>query len=269
MFNSHVHTHFSPDSSESPEKMCREAIKLNMCGIAFTDHASLDSYILDNAYRNILNSANEARRLNEELSSLKVLSGVELSEVTRKPDYAARLIKAVSPDTVLLSVHTSVINNKPVYFSKIDFDAMSSDEIHSLLKNYFRDVYNSILASDFDILAHLTHPFYFINGKAHKNIPAYDFYGDIEKTFSLIIEKGKSLEVNTSKLNSDYGMLMPSEDLLRVYRQMGGTLISLGSDAHEAENLTLGFKETKAFLKSIGFNSYVYYEKRKPVKISL
>lgn len=269
MFNSHVHTHFSPDSSESPEKMCIEAIKLNMRGIAFTDHASLDSYILDNAYRNILCSAQEARRLNSEFSDLLVLSGVELSEVTRKPDYAARLVKAANPDTVLLSVHTGVINNKPVYFSKINFDSMSADEIYSLLKNYFRDVYNSVCKADFDILAHLTHPFYFINGKAHKNIPVSNFYEDIEKIFSLIIEKGKSLEINTSKINTAYNMLMPGEALIRIYRQMGGTLISLGSDAHEAENLTLGFKETKAFLKAIGYTSYVYFEKRKPVSISL
>lgn len=269
MFNSHVHTHFSPDSTETPENMCAGAIERNMCGIAFTDHASLDSYILDNAYRNILNSCEAARNLNEKFPALKVLSGVEISEVTRKPDYASRLIKATNPDTVLLSVHTAVINSKPVYFSKINFSAMETGEIYSLLKNYFRDVYNSVASADFDILAHLTHPFYFINGKAHKNIPAHDFYGDIEKIFSVIIEKGKSLEINTSKLNSDYNMLMPSEDLIRVYRQMGGTLISLGSDAHEKENLDLGFKETKKFLKKIGFNSYVYYEKRKPLKISL
>ncbi len=269
MFNSHVHTHFSPDSTETPENMCRGAIARNMCGIAFTDHASLDSYILDNAYRNILNSSQEARRLGKKFPSLKVLSGVELSEVTRKPDYAARLIKAINPDTVLLSVHTAIINNKPVYFSKINFDSMDRNEIYSLLKNYFRDVYNSVCIADFDILAHLTHPFYFINGKAHKNIPAHDFYEDIEKIFSLIIEKGKSLEVNTSKLNSEYNMLMPGEDLLRIYRQMGGTFISLGSDAHESENLDLGFKETKEFLKAISYNSYVYYEKRTPVRISL
>lgn len=269
MFNSHVHTHFSPDSTETPESMCRGAIERNMCGLAFTDHASLDSYILDNAYRSILNSCEEARRLNEKFPSLKVLSGVELSEVTRKPDYAVRLIKAVNPDTVLLSVHTAIINNKPVYFSKINFDSMETSEIYSLLKNYFRDVYNSVCAADFDILAHLTHPFYFINGKAHKNIPAYDFYEDIEKIFSAIIEKSKSLEINTSKLDSDYNMLMPSEDLVRIYRQMGGSLISLGSDAHKAESLDLGFKETKNFLKKIGYNSYVYYEKRRPVAISL
>lgn len=269
MFNSHVHTHFSPDSTEIPENMCHGAIERNMCGIAFTDHASLDSYILDNAYRNILNSSNEARRLNEKFPSLKVLSGVELSEVTRKPDYAARLIKAINPDTVLLSVHTTVINNKPVYFSKINFDSMKESEIYTLLKDYFRDVYNSCNKADFDILAHLTHPFYFINGKAHKNIPAYDFYGDIEKIFSLLIEKEKALEINTSKLNSDYNMLMPSHDLIRVYHEMGGSLISLGSDAHEKENLDLGFKETKEFLKAIGYNSYVYYEKRKPIAISL
>lgn len=269
MFNSHVHTHFSPDSTEAPENMCIGAIARNMCGIAFTDHASLDSYILDNAYKNILNSCGAARSLNEKFSALKVLSGVEISEVTRKPDYAKRLIKAAKPDTVLLSVHTAVINNKPVYFSKIDFESMEASDIYSVLKNYFRDVYSSVITADFDILAHLTHPFYFINGKAHKNIPVYDFYGDIEKIFSVIIEKGKSLEINTSKLNSDCKMLMPSEDLIRIYHRMGGTLITLGSDAHEKENLDLGFKETKDFLKKAGFNSYVYYEKRKPLEISL
>lgn len=270
MFNSHVHTCFSPDCSSSPEELCNAAINKNMTGICFTDHCSLDSYILDNAYRSILSSSAAAKNMGEKYAGdLIVLSGVELSEVMRKPDYVARLLKNIKLDSVLLSVHTSVIKNKPVYFSKINFSAMDKSEIHSVLKAYFKDVLDSVNKCDFDILAHLTHPFYFINGEHKKNIPASEYMEDIEKIFSVIIKNNKALEINTSKLNSSFDDFMPEEELIRLYCQMGGRLVSLGSDAHSAENIDFGFDKAKALLKSIGFSTYCYFEKRKIRNISL
>lgn len=270
MFNSHVHTCFSPDCSSSPEELCDAAVKRNMIGICFTDHCSLDSYILDNAYRSILASSSAAKKMGEKYGEdLVVLSGVELSEVMRKPDYAARLLKNIKLDSVLLSVHTAIIKNKPVYFSKINFSAMDTNEIRSILKAYFRDMLDSVNKCDFDILAHLTHPFFFVNGEHKKNISASEFYEDIEKIFSFIIKNNKALEINTSKLNSSFNDFMPDEELIRLYCQMGGRLITLGSDAHSPETIDFGFDEAKALLKSIGFSTYSYFEKRKIRNISL
>ena len=99
MFNSHVHTCFSPDCSSSPEELCDAAIKRGMKGIVFTDHCSLDSYITDNAYRSILASSAAAKDMNQKYGcDLTVLSGVELSEVMRKPDYATRLLRNIKLD---------------------------------------------------------------------------------------------------------------------------------------------------------------------------
>ena len=98
----------------------------------------------------------------------------------------------------------------------------------------------------------------------YKELNPEKYQGDIEK----IIQKGIALEVNTSS----FGILndfMPSVDILKKYRDMGGYLITLGSDAHVAKNASLYFGEAIDALKKIGFKNIYYYKNRKPYQIEL
>ena len=97
--------------------------------------------------------------------------------------------------------------------------------------------------------------------KSQKDIPSQ---GVIRQ-----IENNKALEVNTSTISKPLGRPMPGEDLLKRYKNFGGKLITLGSDAHKKEVLGKDLVTAIEMLKKIGFSSYCYYEKHTPVEVKI
>ena len=84
-----------------------------------------------------------------------------------------------------------------------------------------------------------------------------------------LIRHEKCLEVNTAGLKYGLGHPNPEESVLRRYRELGGTLITIGSDAHRPEHIAYDFEKAEDILRSLGFQSYTIFRQRKPVQISL
>ena len=270
MFNSHIHTEYSHDCTASMEEMCRAAIEKGFSGIAVTDHCNADTCISDNTYRKILKSGEEARHLGEKYKGvLKVLTGVEMSDVLRKPDYAKRLIKALRPDCVIMSVHNIMRKNPTEHLSRLDFSLMDMAEIDDVIKVYFSELIRTAKETDYDICAHLTLPLRYINGKYGKNADISKYMPEIKKVLSILIDRKKALEINTSNISNMPRDFMPTESIVRLYYEMGGRLVTIGTDAQTPQMIGPGFKEAMAMLKDIGFTSYVYYKNRKPVSVEL
>lgn len=270
MFNSHTHTNHSRDCDVPMDEMCRAAIDAGFSGISITDHMNADDCISANSYATVLASVNEAREMNEKYKSqLMVTAGIETSDVLRKPDYVARLFKVLKPDSVIVSVHNVFMNNMPRNLSHTDFGKLTDDETYAIIKTYFSELVQVADKADYDILAHLTLPLRYTNGKYGKKLTLDAFSKDIEKILTSVIKKGKALEVNTSDFDHQLCDFMPGKEILCKYYGLGGRLITIGTDAHKAENIAVGFNEAKAMLKEIGFESYHYYKNRKPVEIKL
>ena len=270
MFNSHVHTQYSHDCSTPMEAMFIAAIREKVSGIAITDHCNADFCVSDNSYMNILKSANEARLLRDKYSSqLKVGVGIELSDVLRKKDYAARLMKAIKPDCVIISVHNLMINNLPAHISRMNFANMSDCEAYDIIRMYFSDLAATVKEADFDICAHLTLPLRYTNGVYGKKLALRDFTTEIEKILSTLIGRQKALEINTSDVHHQLFDFMPGEDIVSLYYNMGGRLVTIGTDAHLPQNISSGFTDAQKMLKKIGFDSYMFYQNRKPLSIPL
>ncbi len=270
MFNSHVHTQYSHDCTTPMEAMCLAAIREKVSAIAITDHCNADFCVSDNTYMNILNSAREARRLDKKYGDeLRVTVGIELSDVLRKSDYALRLIKAINPDSVIISVHNLIINNMPEHISRMNFGEMTDSAAYDIISQYFSDLVKTVATADFDICAHLTLPLRYTNGVYGKNLTLRDFNTQIEKILSTLISRKKSLEINTSDVHHQLYDFMPNESIVRRYYEMGGRLLTIGTDAHLPQNISSGFEDAKKMLKRIGFDSYMFYQNRKPVSIPL
>ena len=91
----------------------------------------------------------------------------------------------------------------------------------------------------------------------------------IDDILRIIVERHIALEINTSGIGSFYGEYMPYESILRKYRELGGYLITLASDAHTADRVGNGFEEAAQMLKNIGFTNAYYYKKRMPIPYAL
>ena len=80
-----------------------------------------------------------------------------------------------------------------------------------------------------------------------------------------VIADGKGIEVNTSSHRYGLSDLTPSRDILKLYRELGGTIITIGSDSHKPEHLGTFIDETKQELKTQGFKEFCTFDKMKPI----
>ena len=87
----------------------------------------------------------------------------------------------------------------------------------------------------------------------------------IEKILSIVIQNGKGIEFNTSY--GRYGLkdTTPSTDILKLYHELGGKIITIGSDSHKPEHLGAGFDEAKRILKNLGFETFCTYQNMQPI----
>ena len=81
----------------------------------------------------------------------------------------------------------------------------------------------------------------------------------------MVIAEGKGIEINTSSHRYGLQDTMPSTDILKLYRDLGGKILTIGSDSHKPEHLGTYIEESKALLKEMGFQKFCTYEKMKPV----
>ena len=278
MYDSHTHTINSPDSTQTIDDLCLAAIEKGVTGVAITDHTHADP-----AYQNyfpgfvpepaIRQSIKDALYAKEKYGhTLDVTCGIEVDEYLNNPKENDKLLELYDFDVVLGSIH--YLANKPwkLQYSKIPYGSSISDtEILDYLKAYFEAVCLVAEKTDIDVLTHLTCPMRYVNGRHKKGIDITNLEPLIKDILKVIISRNIALEINTAGiLREEFGcFLCPEKNIIKTYRDMGGKLLTLGSDAHRKTDVAVGFKETKAILKEIGFDKYHFFKNRKPMEISI
>ena len=265
----HTHSENSHDSSCKIADMLASQLDKGTKIFAVTDHVDTDSYTDYDVFTPIAKANETAAELTKlGNGGYTVLGGVEISEGFWHPEVCEKVSKLCDYDVVIGSVHLVKSRFFTYAYSKCDFSQLDIDTVANYVDEYFDDVLTMLDNLDFDILAHLTCPIRYINGKYKLGL-GFDRYKEkIEKILSIIIKQGIALEVNTSS----YGMIddfMPSKDILKKYKEMGGYLITVGSDAHTSKNASKYFDEALGTLRELGFENIFYYKKRKPYQITI
>ncbi len=267
----HTHSHNSHDSAVSVSDMAKMQIARGTRIMAVTDHCDTfhvdEDMLLDSMRASFLESVHAGRELSGEI---KILCGIEVGEAFVYPDKAKRIVERQDYDVVIGSVHLARYGKyADRYYSGIDFSCFAEEELYGYLDCYFEDVINMLDLSELDVLAHLTCPLRYISGKYGREIDISRFDDKIKTIFKNVIERGIALEVNTSSLCMKEGGFMPDEPIIKLYKDMGGRLITTGSDAHVIENASIGFDRAYEMLSHLGFESVVYFEKRRAVHLSI
>lgn len=272
IFDMHTHTNFSHDSKAEPEDNCLAAISKGISGLAFTDHADMWYYNERNTLEHIVSSTDKAAELGAKYSGrLKVLRGIEVADAYFDPTVTAELVERVKPDVVIGSIHCLSYKGLEDAYSQMDFSesVINREKLVGLVDRYFELVTDMAENHDFDILAHLTCPFRYINGKYGRGLTDEEFEKPIKHILDTVIRRKIALEVNTSGMGTALNDTMPSERIIGWYRQLGGELITIGSDAHASERVGNGFTETVNMLLRNGFTHAVYYENRTAIAYEL
>ena len=257
-YDMHIHTCRSHDSDARIEDIVKSARDRGLSGIAITDHLDVEYFEDQGQGKENIASFKDALRM-KSTSSIDVLAGIEIGEAIWDINIARNAISAAEYDVILGSVHAVKYKGIAIPYSKIDFSAFSDDDISGYFSAYLTDVKRTAQELDFDVLSHLTCPLRYINGKYGKALCADEFLPQIYEILEIIIRKGIALEVNTSA-----DSLIPDKSIIKVYADMGGELVTLGSDAHIAQRVGQGFDAAKSVLTSLGIKNICFYKKRKP-----
>ena len=133
------------------------------------------------------------------------------------------------------------------------------------MEMYFTSGLKNIKNNEFfDTYGHLDYLIRYANGdKSQYSAGAYMEL--IEPMLQELIARGKALEINSKGLTPSYGTnsANPGREVLLRYRELGGELITVGSDAHVADGVALYFDRVEAMLKELGFRYYAVFENRK------
>jgi histidinol-phosphatase (PHP family) len=256
----HTHSQSSHDSKARVLDVATSCIERGVCAFAVTDHCDIgycDSINIASILDTSLNETLEvARKFSDKV---EVLAGVEIGEAIWNPSYATELLKGYSYDVVIGSVHAVRYKSYTQPYSTIDFTKMATEELEQYIDKYFDDLLEIVQSADCDVVAHLTCPLRYINGKYGLGVELSKNREKILKILDCIIEKSLSLELNTSGLGTIHNTLMPERWILEEYKKRGGYLITIGSDAHTPEKVANGFEEAIKILKECGFDAYYYY----------
>ena len=96
-----------------------------------------------------------------------------------------------------------------------------------------------------------------------------DFADIIDKILTRVIADGKGIEVNTSGYRQGLGGPIPGYDIVQRYIELGGKIITMGSDAHQADNIGHSFEQAREELRALGLKKIACFQQRKPVFFSI
>ena len=268
----HLHTDHSGDSTASMETQIRSGLARGLSYMCFTDHydpefpsenipdVAAGTFELDyNSYRDEFLIMKDRYR---ELIGLRF--GIEIGLQPHLGDYLRSFFSSHADFDFIIGSNHLCAGMDPYYPAFLE--SMTEEEALSL---YLEDTLKNIRAfPDIDACGHLD---YVARYLPHRDaFYTYDRFADlIDAILRELTYRGIALEVNTAPLMKGLRYFNPLPEILRRYREMGGELITIGSDAHVPEKVAGCFEQTSEILLSLGFTHYAVYKERKPLMLPL
>lgn len=267
----HVHTYYSDDSVYPMEDVVSDAIERGIDELCFTDH--VDYGVKDDldcghaiAYRRGEPLANvdypayfdEIARMKAKYGDkISIKAGMEFGMQTHTVGMFEKLFARYSFDFIILSVHQ--IDDKEFWtqdfqrgLTQREYNERYYNEILELVKRY----------KDYSVLGHLDA---IVRDDAAGVYPFEKVRPLVEQILKTAISDDKGIEINTSSRRYGLSDTTPSKQIIELYRDLGGRLVTVGSDSHKPQHLGEDIAEAKRMLKSMGFDSFCTFEKMKPI----
>lgn len=262
----HTHTDNSFDGHHSTMYLCETACMNGLRAVAFTDHLEMDAFYKGNFDRTAIQSYFEIAKARSAFSGkLMVCVGAELGQAVYNKPLSEKLIEMMNYDFIIGAIH-NLPDMQDFYY--MDFSDESIDYM-DLLRQYFEWELKLAKWAKFDTLAHLTYPLRYIVGNYGKNVDMSRFSEIIDEILLTLIRNKTALEINTAGLRKAIGVTSPDEDIIRRYKELGGKLITIGSDAHYAEHLGAGIEQGYELALKCGFDKVAVYQGRTPTLIPI
>lgn len=273
----HVHTEFSDDSSYLMEDVIKDAIKMNMDEICFTDHVDYgikrdfddpqgmlyrkggpgEPEKMPLANVNYPKYFDEIDLLRNKYPEIIIKQGMEFGIQTHTINQYQKLFNKYPFDFIILSCHQ--VEDKEFWTQ--DFQRGRTQKEYN--ERYYQEILDVIkIYKDYSVLGHLD----LITRYDQQGIYPFEKLKPIlTEILKQVIKDEKGIEINTSSHRYGLKDTTPSIDILKLYKELGGKIVTIGSDSHKPEHLGAYIEETKELLKELGFESYCTFDKMKPI----
>lgn len=261
LMNYHHHTNHSFDSKAVMEEVCQKAIEKGIKEICFTEHFSLNPLAPTYGHMVFENYINDIKRCQTQFANqLKVKIGIELCEPHQLIDEYKKVLEPLQLDFILGSVHN--INNTKLRMY------MADKEKDAVYRGYFSEVYELVSAADIDVLAHLDLMKRYAL-ETHGNYEFHEYKELLEAILTKAIQRSIGIEINTSGLRGKLTEALPTFDVLKFYKELGGEILTIGSDSHTAETVGADLEAAYEMARQAGFSYIFSFDKRKPQPVKL
>lgn len=258
----HLHSSHSGDSHASMESMIERGIALGLKRMCFTEHMDMDYPDPENGSGKIFLVNTDSYlydliRCKERYEDrISLLFGVELGLQPHLSGNNARYVHSYDFDFVIASSH--VVNGKDPYYPSY-YEGRTEKEAYL---EYFTSIVDNLKKyTNFDVYGHLDYVVRYGPNK-NKNYAYADYRDVIDVILETLIENEKGMELNTGGFRKGLGAPNPCMDILRRYRELGGEIVTIGSDAHTPEDVGAHFTQASEILSACGFRYYCVYQKR-------
>lgn len=267
LVNYHVHTSLSPDSEAQIYEMVSASIASGIEEICITDHCDLvDGYGKYNPdpldLKLYFSHISSAQRLFGD--KIRIKSGIELGEGIVDPDLADKIAGRPELDFVISATH-NLEGMSDYFFLRF----LSEKECRECIEEYLDAMLATAKLTDYDVLAHLTYPLRYMRTRDGWNVDFRPYDELMRELFHVVVGRSKGIELNTSGYKNNGGEPMPPKYLLDMYKDCGGEIITIGSDAHKPEMIAAGLRDGYELLRETGFNYITIYDKREPEFIKI
>lgn len=231
MFDFHMHSGVSYDGHGTPLAMAQSAKEKGLKEICFTDHLDYMHVPLYGEMKFRVENYNHAYD-GLQVDGIVIRNGVEIGMTPWNMDEVKHDLQQRHYDFILGSVH--FFDDRDPYLDEMIWKEHSQEWVE---RRYFEELLDCVkLHDDFDSLGHLT---YIAKVQANPNprkIPLADYQDMVDEVLKLLVSKGKGMEVNTSGMMK-FGDYLPGAEYLRRFKELGGEIVTVGSDAHDADRV--------------------------------
>lgn len=261
----HIHTRFSGDSEANVDKVIQSAIDKGMKYMAITDHNDFEfengMFELDTeSYFDYM-----TKKKSEYKNDINISVGIECGLEPKFCDRINKLVSSYDFDFVIGSSH--VINGRDPYYKEY----FENRSVHDAMVEYLLSISENIdMFDNFDVYGHLDYMMRYAPINPEEKRYDYDEYAEyFDSILTKLIKKGKGIEINTSPLKSGLYDTNPNLQVVKRYAELGGKIITVGSDAHKPEHIGHSFDIAEKMLNNSGFAYFNVFDNRKIINVPL
>lgn len=253
----HIHS-VSPDAKTPMEQMCEAALFKGLTEIAVTDHYEFYTHGVHRPFFHEAYLKEYARSLKacreRYAGRLTIRFGLELGQPHLCPKEALGVIRQYPFDYIIGSLHK---------IENVDLSAMDYTErtVPQIAEAYYRNLLELSEVGEFDCLGHLD-----LLKRHTKKYGFSDNYDQYEPVIDQVLKnlaaRGKGIEINTSGIRQGAGETMPGLRTLKRFMELGGQVVTVGSDAHRPADVAADFGAAERMLRAAGVKAVTHFNRR-------